>query len=77
MSPSDPIGDGIKATVLPECGVPDERTSLELESGDPVAEVLDGGRGGGADEGTDVPESTAGRERQGGEILTHLSRGQF
>lgn len=55
--------------------VPDQGLPFEPEPRDPVAEVLDGVGGGGADGLAELPEGTTRRRWQRGEVCAHLSGG--
>jgi hypothetical protein len=58
-----------------EGSVPNERPSVEQETGDPVAEVLDGARGCGADSRTKVAQGASGRSWRSRQVGAHLRRG--
>ena len=61
VRPADPVRDRIQAAVVFEGSVPNERPSVEQEPWNPVAEVLNGARGCGADSCTKVAQGTPSR----------------
>jgi hypothetical protein len=61
MRPADSVRDRIQAAVVFEGSVPNERPSVEQEPWNPVAEVLNGARGSGADGCTKVAQGTPSR----------------
>ena len=60
-----------------ECGVPDERLTVEPERGNPIAEAFDGAGRGGANGGAESLEAPSRGGRQGREVGAQLRPGPF
>ena len=75
MSAFDRVCYRIEAAVILETRIPYQRSSLELEGGDPIAEALDRARGRRANGRAEQSEDASGNGRHGLDVRTHLCSG--